>query len=346
MRVTTSYLTRNYLNNANKVLKAYNASNERLTSGRAFTRVSQNISGGKKALTIRTQIYQNAQYQKNVETVSEELDVVESSLMAIQEVLQTAGETAIRANGVQNADSKATLAAALGGLKETVIQTANSSYVNKNVLGGTNTGDLPFAVDDNGRLLFNGSRVDSITQQDDLFYDQNGEVVEMSSDVYVDIGLGIRMNGDVIDDRSVYKVSFSGLEALGYGSTDLTYTDKEGNEQTVTASNNVYDLLTQMQDAILEDDMAKLGKLNDHLTDGLDNVLSTISEIGIKQSYLETKLAILQDEEVSLATQQSELEGVDDTEEIIKYNEYKYSWMLTLQFGSNVLPQSLMDFIQ
>lgn len=347
MRVTTSYLTRNYLTNANRTLKAYNDSNEKLTSGRAFTRVSQNISGGKKAFTLRTQIYKNSQYQKNIETVQEQLGVVESSLTAIQDVMQTANETSMRAaTGTQNEASRETLAASLGGLKETILQSSNSAYVDKFVLGGTNSGDLPFSVDNNGELLFNGSKVSGITETNGVFYDENGSVVEMSSEIFVDIGLGIRMNGSEIDDRSVYKISYSGLDSLGFGSNGITYKDGDGNDQTISVSNNVYDIITEMQDAITSGEIEKLSALNDHLTTRFDKLLSTISDIGIKTNYLDNRLNILKDEEVSLETQQVNVEGIDDTEEITRYNECKYSWMLTLQFGSSVLPQSLMDFIK
>ena len=86
--------------------------------------------------------------------------------------------------------------------------------------------------------------------------------------------------------------------------------------------------------------------LNDRMTEAHNNVLTNVSELGVKTSYLERNLTMLKDEEVEIETMQSDLEGISDTEEIVKMNEYKYAWMLTLQFGGNVLPQSLMDFIK
>lgn len=43
---------------------------------------------------------------------------------------------------------------------------------------------------------------------------------------------------------------------------------------------------------------------------------------------------------------QSALEGVEDTDELINLSTYKYTWMLTLQYGGSVIPQSLMDYVK
>lgn len=56
MRVTNNAMTRNYLINLNNNLSLLNESGTRLQTGREFTKMSENVSAGTRALGIRTQM--------------------------------------------------------------------------------------------------------------------------------------------------------------------------------------------------------------------------------------------------------------------------------------------------
>ena len=73
MRITNNYMNRNYLGNLNGTLERYNESGNRLTTGREFDKMSDNVSDGTRALTIRTQSYKNEQIQENVKKAGESL---------------------------------------------------------------------------------------------------------------------------------------------------------------------------------------------------------------------------------------------------------------------------------
>lgn len=348
MRITNNRLTRNYLTNANKNLEYYSESSDKLVTGRAFTRVSQNVSGGKKAMRLRTQLYQNAQYQKNISAANEKLTIAEQSLLEMSEVIVSIKEQATRAVGVADQSTLDTLASTIDEFKATVLQYSNASYVGEYVFGGTNAKTTPFTVDEQGNLLYNMAVVSGVSKNDvGEYFDANGNLVQLSETTYIDIGIGLKNSADgSIDFESAYEVSFSGLDCIGFGTTEVTYTDKEGNEVTENVSNNVYDIATELSKALREGNIERVQMLNDRMTEAHNNVLTNVSELGVKTSYLERNLTMLKDEEVEIETMQSDLEGISDTEEIVKMNEYKYAWMLTLQFGGNVLPQSLMDFIK
>ena len=348
MRITNNRITRNYLFNANRNLSLYNESSNKLTTGRAFTRVSENVSGGKKAMKLRTQYYQNAQFQKNISQANEKLTIAEQSLRDVSDIITNIQEQARRSGGVANEDSRGILASAVSELKATVLQYSNSTYVEEYVFGGTNATTAPFTVNENGEMMFNNSVVSGVTKNAvGEFINADGNVVDFSEKMYIDIGLGmVNLPEGGIDNNSAYDVSFSGLDCFGFGTTEVTYTNKDGVEVTENVSNNIYDIATEISKALNNDDVERVLALNDHLSNAHNNLLKNVADLGVRTQYLERTLTKLKDEEVNIQTMQSDTEGISDTEEIVKMNEYKYAWMLTLQFGGNLLPQSLMDFIK
>jgi len=141
-------------------------------------------------------------------------------------------------------------------------------------------------------------------------------------------------------------MSVSGLDCLGYGTTEITYKDINTNEEhTIEAPNNAYELLDEMSKCLEEKDFDKLGALNDHLRKTVDNLVTQIADVGVRTNYLENHTGRLEDEEYVLTEIQNNLEYIKDTDELINQKSLEYSWLLTLQYGGKVIPQSLMDYI-
>lgn len=347
MRVTARQVTNSYIFNTNKNYGKVAEQFEKLQTGRGYTRLSQNIPSGKKALKIRTAIYRNEQYKKNASAANEQITAAEESLTGINEQIQNVKALAEKALNGTNTDetSRKIFQSTLEETKNAICDGLNVKYLDKYILGGTN-GNKPFSVSEDGNLTYNGVDVSKITLQDGVYTDANGNPVEMSEDTYIDIGLGLKLNGDTFDEKTVFKMSFSGLEWTGHGSSDITYKNADGAEVTETVSNNVFDLLTQMQSALADNNTQKLGALSDKLDKQYDNLLTGISTLGTRSAYLESVQTKLGDEATNLETYIKDYEGINDGEEITRLEEYNYAWLLTLKFGSQILPQSLMDYIK
>ncbi|MBR1382489.1 MAG: hypothetical protein IJ555_01560 [Ruminococcus sp.] len=349
MRITTRQITSNYIFNANNTMSKYAGQFEKLETGRGFERLSQNVSLGKKALRNRTAIYRNAQYSANVESAREQMSAAENALMSINDQVQNVSSLAEKAMSGTNTDetSRRIFSEALEETKRGMLDNLNSMYLDKYILGGTN-GETPYTVSDSGELLYNGIAASEITGEAGSYTDANGDPVELSGVTYVDIGLGLRLkpDGESFDENSVFKMSFPGLEWTGYGKSDITYEDKNGVEVTETVSNNMYDILTEMQSALEANDTERLGALREHLENGFDDMLVGIANLGTRSAFLESKGNQLADEATDLEVIRKNVEGINDADEITKMQEYSYSWLLTLRFGSQILPQSLMDYIR
>ena len=347
MRVTARQITNSYIFNTNRNYEKVSEQMEKLQTGRGFNKMSQNISEGKKALKVRTAIYRNEQYIKNAKAANEQLQAAEQGLTSINDQLQTVKALTEKALNGTNTDetSRKIFQSTLEETKSGIIDGLNVKYLDKFILGGTN-GNQPYSVSSDGQIMLNGTKVSDIVLQDGKYVDPEGIQVEMSGATYVDIGLGLKLNGDTFDEKSVFKMSFSGLEWTGNGKSDITYKNSDGEEVTETISNNVFDILTEMQSALEDNNTQKLGALNDKLNEQYDNVLTGISTLGTRSAYLESVQTKLGDEGASLDVSAKDHEGINDAEEISRMQEYNYAWLLTLKFGSQILPQSLMDYIK
>lgn len=345
MRITNNYMTRNYLNNLNSSLELYNESGNKLNTGRKFNKMSENVSDGTRALTIRTQVYKNEQIQENVKKAGEGLYVAESNLMSIKDIIDNVHNTTVQALNETNKSASEIYAANFDAVKAQVVEFANCKYNDCYVLGGTNNTKAPFEIKEDGELYYNGVNVNDIQKTGDKFLIGNSEV-PYSNSVYIDIGISMTVTNGRIDPRTAFNMSVSGLDCLGYGTTEVEHQCADGTIKNYELPNNTFEIIDEMSACLKEGDYDKLGALNDHLKKNFDHLVTEISDIGIRTNYLDRHTARLEDEEFVLTDIQNNLEYIEETDELINNKTLEYSWLLTLQYGSKVLPKSLMDYVQ
>lgn len=347
MRVTQNSLTRTYLKGMNDTLSNLSASSDKLTTGRGFTKISENVSSGVTALKTRQKLYKNQQLQENIKTADEELKVTETNLMSIKEIADTVHEQAVKLQNGTNQGEYETFAQQFESYNRQILGLSNCKYNDKYALGGTNNGyETPFTMNDNGRVCFNGVEVNSISKDNGIFVTSDGNQVPESDYTYMDIGLGLKFSQGELDTNTAFKVSVSGLDCLGYGTEKTTYKSVDGTETEYEIPNNLCELLSGMTDALRNSDMNKFAAYEVKFKEQSDKLVTNISEIGVRTNFLDSNLERLDNEEFLLTEKKGNLEGVEDSDELINYKSFEYAWMLTLQYGSKVIPQSLMDFIR
>ena len=332
-------MTRNYLKNLNSAAGNMAKSNERISSGRKYTKISENVSDGTKALKVREDLYKNEQYITNIKNAENDLSSAESNLKSITEILQTAQERTIKGmNGSISESDRKIISEEIRAFQNQVLQTANAQFGDKFLFSGTNNGQPPFDISDDGDVLYNGVPVNEITMTDGVYYDKDGEVIPQNEKMYIDIGLGIKMTGDHVDPTSAFETSFSGLEVIGFGTTD-------------GMANNVIELLGDIADLISPKppevyDSNEVGKSLDHLKAQTDSVVSNTSDIGSRCNFLEKTVDRIESDTLNLEGYRTDLESTDSATEIMNMKMYEYAWMATLKMGAEIIPVSLMDFVK
>lgn len=335
MRVSDKTTNRNFLNYIDNAKTNYAKTNERIASGKRFSRISEDVSAGTRVLRVRGDLKKTEEYLDTVQSINEELAVTENALSYINEKLVQAHTRTIKALSDTSGDSgREAIANEISAIKQEILQYANTKYNNKFVLGGTAADAAPFTTGDDGRLLYNGIDVDSITQGTEGNYVDGGDQpIPMDGGIYADIGLGIKMSGGDVQSDTAFKVSYSGLEILGFGQ------GADGGSQ------NLYNILSEIEGAMRSNNTDYLGKLDNILVAGTDEFGKFVTDIGTKTNFLDSIETRAESSIDSYKTQINNLMGIDDAEEAMNQTLNDYVLKAVLQMGSTILPLSLMDFL-
>ncbi|MCQ2464558.1 MAG: flagellar hook-associated protein FlgL [Oscillospiraceae bacterium] len=367
VRITQCTTNRSYLKNLNNSQHAMNKAMERVETGRDFTRASENVTGATRAIDLRTKLYKNEQMQNNVNTAIEELTMGEDAVATMTDICSTVYSNMLRAmNGSNLTAAKSTFLESLESSKDEIMKLANTTYNNKFVMGGQGTEGLPFKVNDEGYLEFNGAPMSEIEdrfqagqpESDEKYFYQSSPI-KNSGDNFMDVGLDISAVNGRVAPKSAFKTTVDGVKILGYGTSEVSYRDiktlqsqnggaggaSAADDDSETVSNNIYNMMTDMQKALESEDLDKLSAILVNFQKQTDNLIAQRSEIGGRMKYLENNLNRLENENTSLLKMQKDTEGVDDATEITNFMGYQNAWNLVLQFGKNVVPKSLMDYV-
>ena len=341
MRVSDRSSARNYLKHLNQAKSAFAKTNEQIASGNRFERLSEDVSSGTRVMRTRMDLYKTEKHLNNVQSINEELATTESTMMSIEDILSDVHSTLlVKAMSEEKGDTgREAIANELKSLRQELLQFANAKYGKRYLFGGSNASlSAPFSTGEDGRLQYNGIPVSSIQKdQDGYFYlDGAGErqTIPMDEDVYMDIGLGIRMKESRLDSDTGYLISYSGLDILGFGV----------NEQG--QPNNVYDLLTDIENTLRDYDKEKLSKLDGHLVTVTDAFRANLTDIGAKTKFLDTMQTRLKNNVDSYKTRINQLMGTNDAEAATTQTMNEYVLKAVLQMGARILPVSLMDFLK
>ena len=323
MRITDNMLLANYNTNLQRNISNLAASNMRLASERSFNHVSEDTSSAARAFVIRDQLARTEEHIRTIDNASGELTSAEGNIMVIQSIATSAYETATSAGGPKDQKDFEILAEQINGQKNEMLQTMNSTYANKYLFSGSGN-EAPFTISADGKLLFNGTPVDTATSAGDF---KNNE------DVYLDIGFGI--NGQTgTGAKTGIKISTSGVNVLGYG------TDGDGNP------NNVYSLMDKLENQLRAGDKDGAIATAELLKDKASSISNSITEIGTREKLLERTKDRLETNQINLKESQQNLEGVKLEQEATENKNYEMAWMVTLQLGSNIIPASIFDFMK
>ena len=341
MRVADKTTQRNYLKYLNNARNDYAETNMKLASGNRFIKLSDDVSAGTRMLNSRVELFKSEKQLSNVQAINSEFKAVEDSMMSMNDVLnEIIGTKLVKASSETVGDTgRVTIAGEIKSMKEEIIQFANMKFATKYPFGGSTAKTAPFSLGDDGRLLYNGIDVDTVQQRADgsrYYVDENGVEQEITKDnpLFIDIGLGVRVDGDSFNSVSGFEASFSGLQILGFGKNE------EG------TSNNIINLLTDIEKNLINYDLDEFRKLQAHLTDRVDVFRTNITDMGAKTSFLDTMETRLTNQVDNYKFRIDELVGINDAEEATNQSMNDYILKAVIQMGSKILPVSLWDYLR
>lgn len=371
MRVTTNSTLYTYQQNLYKSTNRLYDSMTKLMTQRQFNSYSANPAAATRAFKIHSSLNAtNAQYANNTAIKNKFSTAWDIEDDIIDKLATDLGQVpTLNALNDPNFSTISIDGDILRAGAESIVQSLNSQYDGKFIFNGADTENPPFAIEDDGAgnsyLTFRGVRVadpdpDYYTEE---YSDENGnaimnddtppramtrqEVLDMWQEeaLYVDIGIGFETdgNGNVIESTA-FNSALNGLEFLGGQGLD-----DDGDPQDVVS------IMLKLSDTLKQDGLDKAAwdggvrdeveRLAKKLTEGQEKMSSQHVQLDTKVKYLQTNENQLISTFDSLDTERGSIEDVDQVDAIMALSWAQTSYNAALQVGANVIPQSLMDYL-
>ncbi len=347
MRITTRMMTTRYTSSLNNLSSGLNQLNYQISSGRSFTKASENTSAAISAFQLRRDLSKAEGYQNNISFAQDTLSNAESSLMNINEMMQTAGDRILQGmNGTLDSGDKAIVARDLRAIQGQLFQSLNATSAGNYIFGGTETEAKPFSLNTAGSLLYKGINLDDITNEALLPGKADIESKLKKDSLFIDIGLNLKFDPaetNALDSSTAFNLAIPGINFTGSGMTSLN-----GYSRASEAPNNLYSLIgaiaTEFESANYSRD--NVDALYEHFQARVEDVGMTVSEIGSKTSYLEFMSNRLDSESANMLKRQTEVEYADPAKTIIDFKSQEMAYNAALQMGAKIIQPSIFDFMR
>lgn len=150
MRVTNNMLIGNMMRNLNNNLRRLDKLQTQNATGKKIRYASDDPVIASRALKLRTDLSELEQYKKNTNDALSWLEVTESAVADIGNVLQRAREITVRAaTGSLTPEDKQKISAEMEQLKKQLISTGNTTYAGRHIFSGYNTDEKLLDEDGN-----------------------------------------------------------------------------------------------------------------------------------------------------------------------------------------------------
>ncbi|MGE4484066.1 MAG: flagellar hook-associated protein FlgL [Oscillospiraceae bacterium] len=255
MRITNSMMTNNYLSDLSGNLNRLSKYLEQETTGKAINKISDDPVATIKSLSARNKLSDIERYQGNVDTADSWLTEVESALSELNKVTRSAYEDAVKVStGTFSDDDLNAIAEEIEQLRDEVLSTANATIGGSYLFAGYNTtgcssGELPFSVDSNGDLYYNGINMSNEASVDDIGAASDTAAKTLTKALDAD---NIAQGADITDYTEIYAAV---NDAAGYVSQIADAASKAASgakdisSSADIASTTMGDLLSGLSDA-------------------------------------------------------------------------------------------------
>ncbi|MBF4694506.1 flagellar hook-associated protein FlgL [Fusibacter ferrireducens] len=159
MRITNSMLIKDMLWNANRNLTGMAKSQNELSTGKRIQRPSDDPVGITQVLKYKADIRETEQYAENISDSLGWLEVTESALDDVKEILQRVRELTVQAsNGTYNPEDTTKIKTEIEQLTKEIIVLGNSTIAGRYIFSGLETDQALFDEDGNYNINISSER--------------------------------------------------------------------------------------------------------------------------------------------------------------------------------------------
>ena len=363
MRITTNATLFNYRYNLMNNTNLMNNAMTKVMTQRQFNSYATNPAAATRAFKIHSSLNAaQAQYANN-QTVTSKFETAWSNIQGIlddltDEMGKVPALKGLNDTNIENLDSQAQV---LRGAAEGIIQSMNAKYDDDYIFAGSDNREPPFAIDDDGYITYRGVYIDKPgTLEANYLADPNDPTSTVlnpntnkpytnqemlkewaeNDPLYVDIGLGFALDDQrKVIESTAFDSAISGIDILGYGVDEETQLPK-----------NIASIMLRLADVFenydKDTDKEEAQKLVDAFNESQKAVIDKHAQLDVKTGFLNTNEMQLDANFAALNEERVGLEMVDPADAITELMWAQTCYSAALQVGTNVIPQSLMDYLK
>lgn len=371
-RITNSMMTSNYLRNVSKNLNNVQKLQNQLSTGKEISKPSDDPFKASRIVKMYADIGSNEQYNDNITDVSNFLDVTDSSYEQLGNVFGRVRELLVSAgNAAYGSDQMKAIQDEMKVKVTQISQIMNNNFDGKYVFGGSKVDSKPTVVED-GKLYYANSKGQSI--KDPVYTDAAGNITEDpaagTAVSLKDVNLGdletqleaAKNAGDTARVEELEKIKLNITEkkqldaelkvevsqgvTINYNQTatgTLSFTDPDDPTRTINVADVMNDIINNLGDPDGKDKLT--GENLKDLDKTIDHLLSKRSAVGAMQNRMESASKQNETENYNMTNILANTEQIDFTETMIDFASLMTVYKASLQISSNILPQTIMDYI-
>ncbi|MGY6030018.1 flagellar hook-associated protein FlgL [Phytobacter sp. AG2a] len=314
MRISTQMMYEQNMRGITNSQSKWLAYGEQMSTGLRVNRPSDDPIAASQAVVVSQAQEQNAQFKTARTFANQKISLEENVLSQVTTTVTAAQTSIVKAgNGSMSDDDRASMATELQGIRDQLMNLANSTDGNgRYIFGGYKTSEPPF---DKTTGAYSGGS-EAITQQ--------------------------------VDSARTMVIAHTGTQVFDSISSNAVKEPNNGTSQT-----NVFEMLDDAIAALKvpvgDDETAKetsqaaLDKANRGLRNSLNNVLTVRAELGTQLDELDKLDALGDDRSLGLTQQMSDLVNVDWSSAISSYTMQQAALQASYKAFSDMQGMSLFQ---
>ncbi len=147
MRVTSSEIYRNFLNDLEKLSASYSKVSQQISSGKKLTQLGDSPAGSSELVSLTELASEIDMYRSNMDTSTYVLQVADSALNEVHNIyttIYTKGSEA--ASELLQPEARAAIATEVRTLRDQILSLANTQVRGRYIFGGAETLEPPFEI--------------------------------------------------------------------------------------------------------------------------------------------------------------------------------------------------------
>ena len=332
-RITSNMMMSKYKNNMSQTMSDLSAAGDAVMNERKYQNDYEDPVSATRAYQYRRELSRNEDYSHNSSQINSMLVSRESIVQTMSDMGRTVKNNILGAvTDTQSPESRKAFSQQIEQIQKAAIQSLNTSYGDKFIMGGTSTGKVPFALQEDGTVTYRGVPVDGVSKTDLKNY-RDGLITSAEF---------AKIRGNNMKRLMEYDAEKQYAD-LGFG---LEY-DENGEVNSNSAFNMVLgDVAKALDSNEMPYDPERIQDMSNNLEKCATNITIQMTQLGSDRNFMTTTIDRLSSVDLNLKSKQNDTEFRDPADVITDFQASNYTYRAALQIGTKILSQSFLDYMR